>query len=312
MFFSSLFGKKDSSSTGTQAVASQPAQAAPAHTDGVAAAHNERSSSVPSSSSGSGLTPTAANLDPDSSVHNASQTLSPLSNITLPTTLSIPLDGYCVSVELAPSYPQHGGAPAQPGGLQVQIAQQMLAFATQQATLLQQVWACGRERLPARSRPSFGSPRLGGLVTGRLNRKQHAIARAAEPACGAIHHLCRSKPATFGCAPPQPAPVYRFTAPALNMHALSHTPKTLMPPFTASAAVHAEPAAGACDGQAAGVADGGVGQAGAGEADEGHGLQRAHGAGVGVGGVGVGVGWGWGCSFQPQVNQDPEAAHSGG
>lgn len=78
--------------------------------------------------------------------------------LQMPTTLSIPFDGYSVSVELSPddgtvaslgdaSHLSTGAAynllaglnsPAGASQLQAQIAQQMLAFATQQATLLQQ------------------------------------------------------------------------------------------------------------------------------------------------------------------------------
>ncbi|GLI61518.1 hypothetical protein VaNZ11_003898, partial [Volvox africanus] len=87
--------------------------------------------------------------------------------LALPTSLSIPLDGYCVSVELAPTGPlshtalgSNGTSSGAVNGLQVQIAQQMLAFATQQATLLQQALPFMLNLPPARV-----TDKLRGLLT---------------------------------------------------------------------------------------------------------------------------------------------------
>lgn len=103
----------------------------------------------------------------------------PVPIVQLPTTLSIPLDGYCASVELSPAVGAGPDAQAQlsvahalmaslasPAGtsqLQAQIAQQMLAFATQQATLLQQVRVVGM-----RARTAQGHARMHACVVAPL------------------------------------------------------------------------------------------------------------------------------------------------
>lgn len=164
MFFSNLFSSRQPKESSTTPSTSGPPQATVGcansrQDDPLPGQNHERAEGLANMGSNASMQQSLPDTGFDASLPHgvssgtsaggtgsaATATLLP-SNLTLPTTLSIPLDGYCVSVELAPT-----GTIPQPGaghngtngcavnGLQVHIAQQMLAFATQQATLLQQV-----------------------------------------------------------------------------------------------------------------------------------------------------------------------------
>lgn len=148
MFFSGLFGRTKEQSTSAQSDKIGCAQSVRAEADDpvVASRDNSVVATQPAASPAAPLLSPAAGPTAGHSTGVATSSAAAPSqllanSLTLPTTLSIPLDGYCVSVELAPHGPPHGGNGSTTtaiNGLQVQIAQQMLAFATQQATLLQQ------------------------------------------------------------------------------------------------------------------------------------------------------------------------------